>query len=204
MPKSKPAPRPPARRPAPSPLVGSARSILRGELDRVGLPTLLTIMEMERRSGLLVLSRPRQIGRLHVRDGQVIRATVEDRRERDQPGQQGVEAAYQMLTWPDGQFELWHADVDRFDEIQIRTTYLLMEGMRRLDEGVHAGGLSVRGPVDEPLDVTDEVTEVTEVSDITGEGVAAPGGRPAQQGRSAHPAHPAQPAQPANDFFVAW
>jgi hypothetical protein len=188
MPKSKPAPRPPARRPAPSPLVGSARSILRGELDRVGLPTLLTIMEMERRSGLLVLSRPRQLGRLHVRDGQVIRATVEDRRERDQRGQQGIEAAYQMLTWPDGQFELWHADVDRFedldDEIQIRTTYLLMEGMRRLDESVHAGGLSGRGSgetVDEPVDVTAEVTEVTEVSDITGEGVS-----------------------PANDFFVAW
>jgi hypothetical protein len=143
-------PRPQARRTPPAPLVGSARSILRGELDRVGLPTLLTIMEMERRSGLLVLSRPRRLGRLHVRDGQVIRASVDDHDGGQVGGGQGgVEAAYEMLTWPDGQFELWHADLDRFDEvddeIQMRTTYLLMEGMRRLDESVHAGTRSPLG-----------------------------------------------------------
>jgi hypothetical protein len=153
---------------------------------------------MERRSGLLVQPRPRQLGRLHVRDGQVIRAGVEDLRERDRCAQQGVEAAYQMLTWPDGQFELWHAErplpghddpfEDLGDEIQMRTTYLLMEGMRRLDESVHAGA-HPDGAV--PIDLTDEVTEVTEVSDIPGE-VSPQSGRPAK------------PAQPANDFFVAF
>jgi hypothetical protein len=107
-----------------------ARSILRGELDRIGLCTLLTILEMERRSGLLVLSRPRQLGRLHIRDGLIIRARIEGARR-----QSGPEAVYQMLTWGDGQFELWHTEIEGRDEIRQRTTYLLMEGMRRLDEG---------------------------------------------------------------------
>jgi hypothetical protein len=120
---------------------GPARSILRGELDRIGLPTLLTILEMERRSGLLVLSRPRQLGRLHLRDGHIIRARIAGARR-----QNGPEAVYQMLTWGDGQFELWHTEIEGRDEIRQRTTYLLMEGMRRLDEGRGADSADSVGP----------------------------------------------------------
>ena len=81
--------------PAQNPVVfGSARAILRGELDKIGLSTLLTILEMERRTGILVLQRRRQLGRLHVRDGQIIRARIEG-----QGRQSGAEAIYQMLAW---------------------------------------------------------------------------------------------------------
>jgi hypothetical protein len=121
-------------RSAPSPhspvVFGSARAILRGEMDKIGLCTLLTILEMERRTGILVLQRRRQLGRLHVRDGQIIRARIEG-----QGRQAGPEAIYQMLTWVEGQFELWQAEVEGLDEIRLRTAYLLMEGMRRQDEG---------------------------------------------------------------------
>ncbi len=106
-----------------------SRSILRGELDKFGLVTLLTILEMERRSGVLLMQRGRELGRLFVRDGQVVRARIEGSRK---PA--GVDAVYEMLGWPDGQFELWHADVGGKDEIGQRTAFLLMEGMRRLDE----------------------------------------------------------------------
>ena len=125
------------------PMTAPARSILRGELDRVGLSTLLTILEMERRSGILVLSRPRQLGRLHFRDGQIIRARVEGTRR-----QSGEEAVYQMLTWPEGQFEMWQTEVEGRDEIRHRTTYLLMEGMRRVDEGRAENGGSVPADAD--------------------------------------------------------
>jgi hypothetical protein len=110
-------------------VVRSARAILRGELDKIGLPTLLTIVEMERRSGIFVLSRGRQLGRLHVREGRIIRASTEGSRRL-----QGEEAVYQMLTWPDGRFELWMAEVTGRDEIEQCTAFLLMEGMRRIDE----------------------------------------------------------------------
>lgn len=108
---------------------GPARSVMRGDLAEVGLATLLTIMEMERRSGVLVLQRGRELGRLHVREGHVLRARIEGRRR-----ERGLVAAYHLLAWPDGQFELWHAAVEGPNEIATSTTFLLMEGMRRLDE----------------------------------------------------------------------
>jgi hypothetical protein len=110
-------------------VLGPARSVLRGELDKIGLPTLLTIMEMERRTGILILQRPRQLGRLHVRDGQIIRARVEGHRR-----QSGAEAVYQIVGWAEGQFELWLAEVEGREEIRERTAFLVMEGLRRLDE----------------------------------------------------------------------
>ncbi len=109
-------------------MLGS-KAILRGDLNKVGLPTLLTIVDMERRSGIFILQRGRQLGRLHVREGRIVRASIEGSRRHS-----GEQAVYQMLTWPDGQFELWTAEVAGRDEIGQGTAYLLMEGMRRIDE----------------------------------------------------------------------
>ena len=110
-------------------VLGPARSVLRGELDKIGLPTLLTIVEMERRSGILILQRPRQLGRLHVREGQIIRARVEGARR-----QSGPDAIYQLVSWPEGQFELWLAEVEGRNEVGEPTAFLVMEGLRRMDE----------------------------------------------------------------------
>ncbi len=106
-----------------------SRSILRGELDNVRLSTLLTILDMERRSGVLLLAHDRQMGRLCVRDGRVTRARINGPRRRP-----AAEAVYEMLAWTSGQFELWQAEVGGPDEIQEPTTFLLLEGMRRIDE----------------------------------------------------------------------
>ena len=112
---------------------GTARSILRGEVENVGLPTLLTILDMERRSGLLLIQRQGTLGRLHVREGRVVRARIEGARRGEGQGT-GVEAVYQMLGWPDGQFELWQAQVEGRDEVGASTTFLLLESARRADE----------------------------------------------------------------------
>jgi len=108
----------------------SARSVLQGELDDVGLPTLLTIMEMERRSGVVIVRQHRRLGRLTVRDGRVVSAHIEDcgRPNRTEggkrpsridvkrpsqvegaqrPRQIGREAIFDMLGWTDGRFEVW-------------------------------------------------------------------------------------------------
>jgi|GEM_PF-1736001 len=106
-----------------------ARSILRGELDKVGLPTLLTILDMEKRGGILILQKGKQLGRLFLRDGRVIRAQIEG-----QQRQCGAEAVMKLFAWNGGVFELWQADVIGPDEIQRSTTYLLMEAARRFDE----------------------------------------------------------------------
>lgn len=118
---------------APARSPGPARSILRGEVENVGLPTLLTILDMERRSGLLLIQRKGTLGRLHIREGRVVRARIEGGKRGD-----GVEAVYEMLSWPDGQFELWQAVVEGRDEVGANTTFLLMESARRTDEAAGA------------------------------------------------------------------
>lgn len=118
-------------RSASSPRQPTARSILRGEIENVGLPTVLTILDMERRSGLLLIQRRGTLGRLHVREGRVVRARIEGVRT---GGNTGIEAVFQMLGWPDGQFELWQAVVEGRDEVGESTTFILMEGARRADE----------------------------------------------------------------------
>src|SRR5689334_849496 len=106
-------------------LGGPARSILRGDLDKIGLPTLLTMLELERRSGMLIIQNQNQLGRLYIREGRVIRARIEGGRQR---GTTRADAVYRMLGWLEGQFELWQANVEGRDEIGVSTTFLLMEG----------------------------------------------------------------------------
>ena len=123
-----------AREPAPVEIRPRGRCILRGDLENIGLPTLLTIVDMERRSGVLVIERHRLMGRLHVREGRVVRARVEGTRRFAAAEQAGAEAVYDMLTWDAGQFELWLAPVEEEDEVGQSTTFLLLESARRADE----------------------------------------------------------------------
>ena len=59
----------------------------------------------------------------------------------------GAAAVYEMVTWGHGSFDFLAGDVGGVDEIQASTTYLLMEGARRLDEAKNARKL--RGEVQE-------------------------------------------------------
>jgi two-component system OmpR family response regulator len=106
----------------------SARVVLHGDLAKVGLATVLTILELERRTGVVMVKQARQLVRVEVSQGQVVRARHGGR------GPEGVEAIYTALAWSSGQFELYSVAVDPRDEIGMRTTFLLMEAARRIDE----------------------------------------------------------------------
>lgn len=106
----------------------AARAVLHGDLTKVGLATVLTILELERRTGVVLVKHTRQIVRLEVSQGQVVRARHGGR------GPSGAEAVYTALAWPSGQFELYSVAVDPRDEIGMRTTFLLMEAALRIDE----------------------------------------------------------------------
>jgi len=104
-------------------------SALRGDLDQIALSSVLIVLEMERKSGILLLERDLGTARLFLRKGRVIRADIDpDRRVA------GAAAVYETLTWTDGSFDFLVGDVGGVDEIQTSTTFLLMEGARRLDE----------------------------------------------------------------------
>jgi len=104
-------------------------SALRGQLDQITLSSVATILEMERKNGILLVEHgPQTTGRLFLRKGRIIRASV------DEPALSGAAAVYDMLTWGEGTFDFLAGDVGGVDEIQASTTYLLIEGARRLDE----------------------------------------------------------------------
>jgi hypothetical protein len=89
---------------------------------------------------MLLVARQRQLGRLYVRAGRVIRARIEGARKTS-----SLESLHQMLRWEAGQFELWQAEVDGRDEVGETTTFLLMESARRQDEarGISPGADTV-------------------------------------------------------------
>ena len=102
---------------------------LRGVLGEIGLPSLLTMLDMERKSGILVIDGEPGTARFFLRKGRIMRAEV------DHPAPlSGALAVYSTLGWDEGHFELLIGDIGGVDEIQASTTFLLMEGARRADE----------------------------------------------------------------------
>jgi DNA-binding response OmpR family regulator len=105
-----------------------------GSLDQLGLSSLLIVLEMERKSGVLVLSHrgddgEPEVGRVFLRAGRVARARLDGK-----ISPKNHQAVYAMLTWATGSFEFTALEVDMEDEIKTSTTALLMEGARRIDE----------------------------------------------------------------------
>jgi CheY-like chemotaxis protein len=103
-------------------------SAVRGAIDQISLASVLTLLEMERKTGLLLLERAQGGARLYLRKGRVIRADIEN------PLSTGAGAVYEALGWTDGTFDFLAGDVGGVDDIQTTTTFLLMEGARRADE----------------------------------------------------------------------
>jgi DNA-binding response OmpR family regulator len=115
-------------------------SALRGDIDQITLSSVLVVLEMERKTGILLLEREAVTARLYLRKGRVIRA--------DTDGPQrlvGTGAVYDVLGWPRGTFDFLVGDVGGVDDIQTATTYLLMEAARRLDEANHAKATQATG-----------------------------------------------------------
>jgi DNA-binding response OmpR family regulator len=106
---------------------------LRGDLGQLGVSAVLTILEMERKSGILVLRNGSITGRVFMREGRALAAFFDE-----QPAPRGPDAVFEMLTWRDGRFEFTALEVDMEDQIKTSTTHLLMEGARRIDEATAA------------------------------------------------------------------
>jgi CheY-like chemotaxis protein len=112
---------------------------IHGSLDQLGLSSLLIVLEMERKSGVLVLSRggengQAEVGRVFLRSGRVARARLDGKL-----APKNHTAVYHMLTWVDGSFEFTSLEVEMDDEVKTSTTALLMEGARRIDEAQERG-----------------------------------------------------------------
>jgi hypothetical protein len=102
---------------------------LRGRLEQFGLATVLTFLDLERRSGKVLLIDGERVGRVWVRGGRVISARIEGSRRVNRA------AVYELLSWNRGRFAFTQEDLaSTTDEIGAPTALLLMEAARRADE----------------------------------------------------------------------
>ena len=103
------------------------RVALRGHLDDITVATLLSLLEFERKSGILVALRGATAARTFVADGQVVRV------ESSQPGS-AMARLLDLLSWQDGSFEFISCEVVGHDEIGLATSQVLLEHARLRDE----------------------------------------------------------------------
>jgi hypothetical protein len=109
--------------------VASSEAGLRGRLEQFGLATVLTFLDLERRSGELVVVAGARVGRLWLRGGRVLRARLEGSRRASKS------VVYELLSLERGLFSFTQMEVDEnVDEVGAPTMLLLMEAARRADE----------------------------------------------------------------------
>ncbi len=112
---------------AAAPLTPRSSNGLRGSLTDIGLGTLLSLFEFERKSGVLLVLRGGELARVFVADGRVLKVEGSG-------SNLPKERMMRLLDWRDGHFEFSPADVGGKDELQTTVTSLLLEHARRRDE----------------------------------------------------------------------
>ena len=101
-----------------------------GVIEEIPLPDLLQLLSTSRKSGVLTIVTPGQVGKIYLRKGQLYFAAIND-----DFAVSPQKAIYRMLTWTTGTFELEPSvEMQVMEEIQESTEALLMEGVRQLDE----------------------------------------------------------------------
>ncbi len=93
----------------------------------MSLPDIVQVLTSGRKSGSLGIRAGAESGAIHLADGDVVDAAWGKIR--------GEEAFYAMLKLSDGDFALDPSFVPQGRVIQMSSEMLLLEGMRRLDEG---------------------------------------------------------------------
>jgi hypothetical protein len=107
------------------------RAGFRGKLEEISLPSLLCILETERRTGILVLNMG--IGRgkaqLHLRKGRVLRARMTRGK-----GPRNADLVNRLIAASRGTFDFHPSSVPFGDEIRSSTAQLIMGGVRRMTQ----------------------------------------------------------------------
>lgn len=106
--------------------LGQARTEVEGDLKQISLPDLLQIFSLNRKDGVLALSRDKTKGYVHLLEGQVVSARL---------GSVTAEKAfYRLLLWDHGKFRFTPGNPQTERHINLPTDQLLLEGMRQNDE----------------------------------------------------------------------
>ena len=110
-----------------APVAGSAQG-LRGSLADIGLGTLLSLFEFERKSGILLVLKTGDVARIFVSEGKIMK--VESSVSNGVP----KDRLMRLLDWHEGHFEFTPAPIAGRNEVGVSITTLLLEHARTRDE----------------------------------------------------------------------
>lgn len=99
---------------------------LAGRLENMSLPDILQTLHIGMKTALVSLTCGKVEGKLWFEEGAVIHGKVE--------GIEGEDAFYTMLRWEEGEFVIEHGVRGKKRTVNCDPMYLLMEGLRLLDE----------------------------------------------------------------------
>lgn len=105
----------------------SAPKAFQGDLRTMSLASIIQMNCEERIVGLLHLKRSGQEGKIYFNQGRIVHAETK--------GLKGEEAVYKMLRWDRGAFALKMDVTPPQETIHSDWSGLILEGMRRIDEG---------------------------------------------------------------------
>lgn len=97
-----------------------------GNIRGITLFGLLQLLEVERKTALVVVRASDREGRLYFDDGNLTHAHT--------PRLSGLDAAYEVLGWPDPTVEIFYRRRSRQRTVTVPLQHVLMEAARLLDE----------------------------------------------------------------------
>ncbi len=104
------------------------RVLLRGAVEQLGLPSLLTMLAHDRKTGVLRLTRDQTVVWLSFVDGRLVHARASAGRDDSRA------TVMRVLDWTAGHFELSAGAAEGAHELDDSVTHLLLEHARQRDE----------------------------------------------------------------------
>ena len=122
-------------------LVVKLRSVLeqrgdkavRGNLRDLGLASIISVNCNEHNQAQLLIRRHGRLAVIYFDNGTIVHATLDDL--------EGEAVIHELLSWEDGSFSLEQDVAPPKHTIETEWTGLILEGMRRIDEGTEDPGL---------------------------------------------------------------
>ena len=131
-----------------------------GRISGITLFGLLQLLEVERKSGLVLVEASQREGRLYFEEGVFVHAHT---RVLD-----GLEAAYEILGWSDPAVEIFYKRRARQRTVHEPLQHVLMEAARLLDESARSRGEEDRTVHSAPRQDVDADSILAEVLKIDG------------------------------------
>jgi hypothetical protein len=99
---------------------------LQGSLSELPLPDVIQLVSVSGKTGAFEIQGEQETGRIYLRDGQIVDATVGRLR--------GESAVYEMAIWSQGNFSFLPGEQTDQVTVRLSNANLMMEAARRLDE----------------------------------------------------------------------